>query len=138
MAPPRQTASSKRTPVLTRWQVALAYRSADGEIIAQEFQGTGTRIQISNQGGGNPLWRGDMKELLYTKGPALMAVDIRSTHTGLEFGIPHELFTSSIMKNASCDATPDGQRFLCLRPAPANPLDDQLTVFLNWRAGLKR
>jgi hypothetical protein len=79
-----------------------------------------------------------MKELLYIKSPALAAVDIRSTNSGLEFGIPHQLFTSSILENATCDATSDGQRFLCLTPAPSNPLDDQLTILLNWRAGLRR
>jgi hypothetical protein len=86
------------------------------------------------------VWRGDMKELFYIKSPALMAVDVRSTGSGLEFGIPHELFTSSILKSIflSCDATPDGQRFLCLAAAPSNPLDDQLTILLNWRAGLRK
>jgi hypothetical protein len=78
-----------------------------------------------------------MKELFYIKRPALMSVDGRSAQSGLEFGIPHELFTSSILKTSVCDAAPDGQRFLCL-PAPSNPLDEQLTVLLNWRARLRR
>jgi hypothetical protein len=79
-----------------------------------------------------------MKEFFYRKGLALMSVDIRSTQSGLEFGIPHELFTSAILKHSECDAAPDGQRFLCLVPAPSNPLDDQLTVLLNWRERLRK
>ena len=71
----------------------LVYRSAEGEIVCQDFPVARTRIQISNQGGSGPVWRGDMKELFYFKSPALMAVDVRSTGSGLEFGIPHELFT---------------------------------------------
>jgi Tol biopolymer transport system component len=116
----------------------IAYRSG-GEVFVQDFPAARTRIQISNQGGGGPVWRPDMKELFYTRNSTLMSVEVRSTGSGLEFGVPHELFTSSILKNSqsSCDATPDGQRFLCLAPAPSNPLDDQLTILLNWRAGLR-
>lgn len=119
----------------------LAYRSADGEIVCQDFPSARTRIQISNQGGIGPVWRSDMKELFYINSPSMMATDVRSTGSGLEFGIPHELFTSSTLKNTrnlSCDATADGQRFLCLVDAPRNPLDDQLTILLNWRDTLRK
>ena len=37
-----------------------------------------------------------------------MALGVRSTGSGLEFGIPRELFATSILKTAACDATNDG------------------------------
>ena len=76
---------------------------------------------------------------LLHQGPTLLTVEIHSTPSGLEFGIPHELFTSSTLRNGSqCDPAPDGQRFLCLVRTTLNPLDDQLTVLLNWRARLRQ
>jgi hypothetical protein len=77
-----------------------------------------------------------MKETFYFElaSNRRMAVDIAATGSGLEFGIPHPLFSSP--EKGGSDVTGDGQRFLCLVPAPANPLDNQLTILLNWRATL--
>jgi serine/threonine protein kinase len=115
----------------------LASRSAEGEVVVQDFPAARVRIQISNQGGEESIWGRDMKEFFYMEWPNLMAVDVHSAQSGLEFGIPHKLFPLSTFSASSCDATSDGQRFLCLVSAPANPVDDQLTVLLNWRARLR-
>jgi serine/threonine protein kinase len=114
----------------------LAY-SSRSEVVVQDFPAARARIQISNRGGEEPLWSRDMKELFYVEWPAVMAVDVRSAPSGLEFGIPHKLFSPTVFSASFCDATPAGQRFFCLATAPVNPLDDQLTVLLNWRTRLK-
>lgn len=116
----------------------LAYRTAEGEVVVQDFPAARARIQISNQGAFEPVWGRDMKEFFYLEWPNLMVVDIRSPQSGLEFGIPHKLFDLSTFNGSSCDVASNGQRFLCMVSAPANPLDDQLTVLLNWRARLKQ
>jgi hypothetical protein len=82
------------------------------------------------------MWGRDMKEFFYMEWPNLMTVDVHSAQSELEFGIPHKSFTLSAFSASSCDATSDRQRFLCLVSAPANPVDDQLTVLQNWRARL--
>jgi Tol biopolymer transport system component/predicted Ser/Thr protein kinase len=125
----------------------LAYHSRQSdkyEVFVQDFPEGRTRIQVSNQGGVIPLWRGDQKELFYlTPDGRIMAVDIRSGTSGLAFGIPHALFASHNLEGSNlggadaCDVTADGQRFLCLFHVENDPRDNQLTV-LNWRAALRR
>lgn len=73
-----------------------------------------------------------------------MAADVRSSISGLEFGVPHLLFTSSSLSTANlggadaCDVTPDGQHFLCLLHIENEARDNQLTVINNWRHGAVR
>jgi hypothetical protein len=90
------------------------------------------------------LWKGDQKELFYlTPDGRIMAVDVRSSTSGLEFGIPHALFASNNLGGTNlggadaCDVTADGERFLCLFPLENETRDNQLTV-LNWRAAGRR
>jgi eukaryotic-like serine/threonine-protein kinase len=124
----------------------LAYHSRQSdkyEVFVQDFPQGRTRTQVSNQGGVIPLWRGDQKELFYlTPDGRIMAVDVRSSRSGLEFGIPHALFASNLggtnLGGAdACDVTADGQRFLCLFQVENETRDNQLTV-LNWRAASNR
>ena len=126
----------------------LAYHSRQSdryEVFVQDFPNGRTRTQVSNQGGVVPLWRRDQKELFYlTPNGGIMAADVRSSISGLEFGVPHLLFTSSSLSTANlggadaCDVTPDGQHFLCLLHIENEARDNQLTVINNWRHGAVR
>jgi Tol biopolymer transport system component len=89
------------------------------EVFVQSFPAGDVRQQISREGGGQPRWRRDGKELYYrTLDNRLMAVDI-ALGAKIEPGIPHMLFNSSTGGPTSMDpvrhmwaAMPDGQRFL--------------------------
>jgi hypothetical protein len=95
--------------------------------------------QISTSGGSEPYWRGDGKELFYTNGNKLMAVEVNPHGESFEHGIPKELFETplpDLLRNRFV-ATADGKRFLM------NVLIEQeeragFTVVLNWPAELKR
>ena len=89
------------------------------EVFVQSFPGGEIKQQISREGGGQPRWRSDGKELYFRAlDIQLMAVDI-ALGARIEPGVPHVLFTSS-SNNATAldpirhmwDALPDGQRFL--------------------------
>src|ERR1017187_963672 len=114
------------------------------EVFVQDFPKGQIRTQVSNQGGVIPLWRHDQSELYYlTPEGGIMAVDVRSSTSGLEFGIPHMLFASNNLRGTNlggadaCDVTPDGERFLCLFPVENDIRDNQLTV-LSWRPSPRR
>lgn len=125
----------------------LAYHSRQSdkyEVFVQDFPKGQIRTQVSNQGGVIPLWRHDQSELYYlTPEGGIMAVDVRSSTSGLEFGIPHMLFASNNLRGTNlggadaCDVTPDGERFLCLFPVENDIRDNQLTV-LSWRPSPRR
>ena len=75
-----------------RW---LAYVSTDSgrfEVYVAPFRRTGERLRVSDNGGGQPRWRGDGKELLYlsTNG-AIASVSVRDSGSALELGAPTTL-----------------------------------------------
>ena len=125
-----------------RW---LAYRSNESgrfEVYVQGFPKPAGKWQISTDGGAQPRWRGDGKELYYVSSSnRLMAVPI-SAGAGLEVGSASPLFDAplfSTLNNFSheYDVTADGQRFIVaarLTEARNTPL----TVVLNWTARLKQ
>ena len=85
------------------------------------------------------MWRRDQKELFYlTVEGQMMAVDVKAGGLGLQFGIPHVLFAAGRLRSAFCDVAADGQRFLCAIRVDTEARDNQFTVLLNWRAGVKK
>jgi hypothetical protein len=83
------------------------------EVYVRNLSGEQSQWQISTDGGGNPKWRADGKELFYEAGDGyLMAVPWHGTP-----GTPVRLFQLSERSETGFlevfgDATPDGQRFL--------------------------
>ena len=131
-----------------RW---LAYRSLENgnaEIFVRPFapadaggrNASGSKWQISTQGGAEPFWRGDGRELFFCSSDGkLMAVDIAEERGGLVAGIPHELFpirVGGIVRNRWL-ATPDGKKFLIVQIPETKPMTS-FTVILNWPALLKK
>jgi serine/threonine-protein kinase len=90
----------------------------------REFPGPGAKIQVSNDGGGGPVWSGDGRELFYRRGDRMMVVGIQRDTT-LRVSKPRELFAmpalSPTLFQADYDVTRDGQRFIMIRPRGAPP-----------------
>ena len=64
------------------------------EVYVMSFPAGDVKQQVSTDGGGQPRWRRDGKELFYrTLDNRLMAVDI-ALGAKIEPGVPHLLFTS--------------------------------------------
>jgi len=106
------------------------------EIYVQPYPDPGAKVQISTEGGNQPRWSRDGKELFYRNGEKMMAIDV-STDSGFTAGTPKVLFerqyaygTGTTMANY--DVTPDGH-FVMVKNDPA-----RLNVVLNWFEELKR
>jgi Tol biopolymer transport system component len=119
----------------------IAYRSADlgrVEIYFQSFPHGGARWQLSTNGGSEPSWRRDGKELFFLRDRQLFAVDIRVTASGVEHGAPKPLFTApfspEIRRNRYVPSA-DGQRFLVI--AQGEQRGRQAHIVLNWTPALK-
>ena len=99
---------------------------------------------MSPNGGGQPRWRGDGKELFYlAPDGGLMAVDVRDGASGPEVGIPSVLVRAAdlraVLQGPDYDdyaVSPDGQRFLVKRPAREDERQ-RIHVVLDWQSGLK-
>ncbi len=127
------------TPVATpdgKWIAYASNESGRDEVYVVPFADPSTRRQVSRDGGKQPLFRPDARELYYADlAGNLVAVPVNETATDLTLGAPERLFqvpTSLGMSAARVFApTADGQRFVVVRPiAPKPPV---LRLVSDWR-----
>ncbi len=121
----------------------LAYVSDESgrrEVYVQPYPGPGGKLTISTDGGQEPVWSADGRELFYRNGNQMLAVAIRTEPT-FSAGKPRLLFEGNYQLDAVghpfYDVSPDGQRFLMVRPKGGGA-PTQLYVVLNWGEELKR
>ena len=142
-----QTRAADGGPQLSPDGHWLAYASEESrrrEIYVQSYPGPGGKWQISTDGGNEPQWNPNGRELFYRSGNKMMAVDIR-TQDGFAAGKPRQLFEGNYLPAAggyvrpNYDVSHDGQRFLMLKMVEQEeaPLT-QINVVLNWFEDLKR
>jgi len=125
-----------------RWIAYSSNETGRYEVFVQAFEAAGGgKRQISTEGGTEPIWSRDGKELFYRNGDRMMAVDI-STKPSFSHGTPRLLFegqyTVGPLSIASYDVTPDGRHFVMLQSSDSSPGATQIHVVQNWQAGLKR
>ena len=124
-----------------RWLAYTSNESGRSEVLVQSFPEPAGRTQISTNGGIEPVWSRDGRELFYLNGDAMMAVEIRTSQT-LTAGSPRKLFEGRYVPSpngvASYDVSENGQRFLRVQPMHPDPPTDQIQVTLNWFDELKR
>jgi Tol biopolymer transport system component len=119
----------------------IAYQSNDSgrtEVYVQEFPDARNKWQVSTDGGSQPFWRADGKELYYRSRGRIMAVPVLSG-ANFAIGSPQELFTATFanaLVRGHYRPTPDGQRFLVLAPI-AGAAIKPASVVLNWPSALR-
>jgi Tol biopolymer transport system component len=114
----------------------LAYvsdESGRSEVYVQPYPGPGQKWLISTEGGSDPVWAPDGRELFYRLGSHMMSVPVQFT-PAFAAGTPRLLFdgafeTSELGRNF--DVSADGQRFLVIRSENAEPPPEFHFVF-NW------
>ena len=122
---------------------AIAYVANDtgrNEIYIRPFPGPGEKLAITNEGGNEPFWQPNGRELFYRNGDAMMAVDV-STHPTLKAGTPRLLFEKhyepSLGLFANYSVTADGQRFVMIKRLDEGQSPTQVNVAINWFEQLK-
>jgi serine/threonine-protein kinase len=126
-----------------RWLAYISDESGRKEIYVQPYPGPGGKWQISTEGGAEPLWNRNGRELFYRSGKKMMAVEI-TTKPSFSAGTPKVLFEGQYqslptISTPNYDVSPDGQRFLMLKPIEAaQSAPTQINVALNWFEELKR
>jgi hypothetical protein len=125
-----------------RWLAYASDESSRFEIYVQPYPGPGGKWQISTDGGTEPVWNRNGRELFYRSGNKMIAVDI-ATQPGFAAGKPRILFEEPYLPTSATspnyDVTPDGQRFLMLKPTEqAQAAPTQIVVVQNWFEELKQ
>jgi tRNA A-37 threonylcarbamoyl transferase component Bud32 len=125
-----------------RWLAYTSDESGRNEIYVQPYPGPGGKSQISTDGGTEPVWNPNGRELFYRSGDKMMAVEI-ATQPGFAAGKARMLFEGQYVPTPATfpnyDVSPDGQRFLMLKPVEqAQAGVTQINVVLNWFEELKQ
>jgi Tol biopolymer transport system component len=125
----------------------IAYESDESgrfEIYVQSFPTPGGKWQVTSEGGLQPQWRRDGRELFYlAPNRKLMAVATQESPT-FSAGVPQALFDAPISLNGINDSRaryvfmPDGQRVLVVATHPESAAASAIRVVLNWPAGLQK
>jgi len=123
----------------SRWMAYTSDESGRREVYVRPFPAADGKWQISTDGGEQPRWRGDGKELYYVSGRKIEAVDVKAPagpNPSLVVSAPAALFEENLDisigggVNYLYDVTRDGQRFLA-RIAPGSESESPLTVVVN-------
>jgi serine/threonine-protein kinase len=122
------------------WLAYQSNQSGRDEIYVQAYPGPGAKVQVSIDGGTEPLWARNGRELLYRSGRKLFAVPVTKNSPEFVAGKPVELFEgpySSDLYRPGYDITPDGQRFIMVK-VPEGSAPRQINVIVNWFEELRR
>jgi Tol biopolymer transport system component/predicted Ser/Thr protein kinase len=128
-----------------KWIAYTSDETGRSEVYVQRFPTGGSKHQVSTDGGIQPRWRKDERELFYLAlDENLMSAPVTPV-AELSFGRSTVLFRTQLstwatggpaMWRTTYAPAPDGQRFLLIHPAthPESPI----TMILHWTAALKK
>ena len=117
------------------WIAYMSNESGQSEVYVRPFPGPGGVWQVSTDGGSNPIWARSGELFYLGGGGKMMAVDVETTPT-FKAGTPKMLFEGTLA--GGFDVTPDGNRFLMIKPSDQEQAPAQIHVVLNWNEELKR
>ena len=108
----------------------------------QPYPGPGGKWQISTEGGREPIWARNGREIFYRNGDQMMSVEI-TTEPTFSARTPKMLFEggnfqAAQLSRAHYDVTLDGQRFLMVQASKQEQTSQQINVVLNWFEELKQ
>jgi hypothetical protein len=126
-----------------RWLAYVSDESGREEIYLRAFPSLEGRVLVSTDGGSEPLFSRDGKELFYRNGDRMMAVRILSTDGKFEVSKPEVLFEGRFQSGTmggspglNYDVAADG-RFVMIREEESRG-GTSLHVVLDWFEDLKR
>jgi len=120
-----------------KWVAYTSDQSGRNEVFVQNFPNAEGKWQVSINGGTEPVWRKDGKELFYISGTALVAVNVKTDAPAFEAGLSKPLFKVNLEARVRrrYQVAANGQRFLfnviVEVPSP-------ITVVLNWPRGVAK
>jgi eukaryotic-like serine/threonine-protein kinase len=119
-----------------RWVAYTSNESGREEVYVQTFPTSGSKRQVSIDGGNRAGWRRDGKELYYTSlDGKLMAAEVRPGPR-FQVGAPKPFLATRISLASRYDVASDG-RFVMVQLHP-EAVSPPITVVLNWPAALKK
>jgi serine/threonine-protein kinase len=124
-----------------RWMAYVSNDSGRFEVYVRPYPGAGNRVQVSIDGGTEVAWARNGRELFYWNQQKLIAAQIQ-TEPVLELGNRAVLFEGPFVRSVpgipNYDVSPDGTRFLMLKPSEETGEERSLNIIVNWFEELER
>jgi serine/threonine protein kinase/Tol biopolymer transport system component len=124
-----------------RYLAYLSDRTGRQEVYVQAFPGPGEPRQVSTDGGTEPVWARNGRELFYKQGEKMMVVDV-TLASAFTASRPRPLFEGRyevsflVSGMRFYDVSPDGRFLMVKSDTPTAPR--QLHLVVNWFEELKR
>ena len=126
-----------------RWMAYMSNESSATQVYVRSFPEVNEgKWQVSTNGGSEPKWSPDGRELFYRSGDAMMKVDVE-VMPAFRAGLPKELFRGTYYSNVGqhWDLSSDGKRFLMIKQAGAAFAGEgprKINIVVNWFEELKQ
>jgi Tol biopolymer transport system component len=119
-----------------RWLAYTSDSTGRTELWVRPLPGPGASVRVSSNGGVEPVWSRNGRELYYLEGTSMMSVAVEAG-AAFNFKPAVRLFESTYTRAPqppSYDVAPDG-RFVMIKPDSAGKTP--ITVLLNWQERLR-
>jgi len=124
-----------------RWLAYTSDESGRQEVYVQSFPTPGGKWQVSTQGGSDPVWRADGRELYYLASDQRIMTMPVAASTTFDVVVPEPLFPVRVLQPVGprnhYGVTSDGQTFYVVAPLQGGSVGTT-SVVVNWAAGLGR
>jgi len=122
-----------------RWFVYVSNESGQNDVYLRPFPVLDRRWTISTQGGTQPVWNPNGKEIFYRSGDKMMSVEVTTT-ADIKLSNPRMLFEQRYAFGAGItipnyDVTRDGEHFIMVKDEAGA---GRLNVVFNWFTELNR
>jgi len=135
-----QSPFNETTPAFSpdgQWLAYASDESGQPEIYVQPFPGPGAKYRISTNGGTDPVWARNGRELFFRNREQMMTVHV-TTRPTFSTSRPTVLFVSPVSGSTDFDISPDGERFVMVDDGQRGANSPQINVVLNWLEELKQ
>jgi hypothetical protein len=142
------TPAEETTPAVSpngRWLAYDSDESGQFQIYVRPFPDVGgSRTQVSNGGGRDPVWSRDGRELFYWMDPGTIMGVTLDTDGTFSASRPRVIVKGDYVRDTGAspqyDVSLDGRRFLMVKPATADhdAAPPKVVIVQNWTEELKR
>jgi dipeptidyl aminopeptidase/acylaminoacyl peptidase len=119
-----------------RWVAFVTDESGSDQVVVQPLIAPGARVQVSSNGGVEPVWSRDGRRLFYRANKKFMAATVTTEPTFAVLSraaLLDDRFVPAAAPHANYDVSPDGKQFLVLEGVEGA----QLFVVHNWGAEVR-
>ena len=122
------------------WIAYMSNESGIRDVYVARFPSSGNPILISDEGGNEPRWSRDGRELYFRNGRKMMMVSV-DTKQAFHASRPKMLFEGDYAKpggDAQYDVAPDGKRFLVMKGQIEEKGAKKINGIVNWQEEVRQ